>query len=198
MPTHVEIEPLRELLRADWAALDELCAPLSEQQWATPTCLPGWTVQDVLAHIAGTELMLDGVEAPEVDVSHLTHLRNDIARMGEVWVQDMRSLSGPQVLDRFREVTGRRGAALDEMTQARLRRAVVDAGRQGRDLREVHADPPLRQPTCTSTTSVMRSAHRTVPMWWPSSRRWPRSRGRWATSSGARLRCPTGPRCASI
>ncbi len=117
MPTHVEIEPMRQLLRADWAALDALCAPLDEEQWAAPTCLPGWTVQDVLAHITGTELMLDGVEAPAADVSHLTHLRNDIARLGEVWVQDMRSLSGPQVLDRFREVTVRRGAALDAMTQ---------------------------------------------------------------------------------
>ncbi len=118
MPTSVEIEPLRRLLRADWAALDEMCSSLSEEQWATPTCLPGWTVQDVLAHITGTELMLDGVEAPKVDVSHLTHLRNDIARLGEVWVQDMRTLSGPQVLERFREVVIRRGAALDAMTQA--------------------------------------------------------------------------------
>lgn len=118
MPTIVEIEPMRDLLRADWAALDQLCAPLSDEQWATPTCLPGWTVQDVLAHIIGTELMLEGVPAPQVDVSHLTHLRNDIARMGEVWVEDLRSSSGPEVLERFREVTARRGAALDAMDQA--------------------------------------------------------------------------------
>lgn len=118
MPTTVEIGPLRDLLRADWAALEELCAPLTDEQWATPTCLPGWTVQDVLAHVIGTELMLEGVPAPQHDVSHLPHLRNDIARMGEVWVQDLRPLSGPEVLARFREVTARRGAALDAMTQA--------------------------------------------------------------------------------
>ena len=118
MPTIVEIGPMRELLRADWAALDELCSPLTAEQWSTPTCLPGWTVQDVLAHVIGTELMLEGVPAPQVDVSHLPHLRNDIARMGEVWVEDLRSLSGPEVLERFREVTERRGAVLDAMTQA--------------------------------------------------------------------------------
>lgn len=118
MPTHVEITPMRELLRSDWAALDELCAPLTPQQWATPTCLPGWSVQDVLAHIIGTEQMLDGVPAPQVDVSHLTHLRNDIARMGEVWVEDLRRCSGAEVLERFREVTTRRAAALDAMGQA--------------------------------------------------------------------------------
>ena len=37
---------LEELLRADWAALDEVCTPLTDEQWATPTCLPGWTVRD--------------------------------------------------------------------------------------------------------------------------------------------------------
>jgi uncharacterized protein (TIGR03083 family) len=62
--------------------------------------------------------MLDGVPAPQVDVSHLSHPRNDIARMAEVWVEDMRSLSGPEVLARFREVVGRRGAALAGMDQS--------------------------------------------------------------------------------
>ena len=53
MGTIIEIEPMRELLYADWDALDALCSGLDEHQWATPTCLPGWTVKDVLAHIAG-------------------------------------------------------------------------------------------------------------------------------------------------
>ena len=35
MPTIVPIEPMRDLLRADWAALDQLCAPLTDEQWAT-------------------------------------------------------------------------------------------------------------------------------------------------------------------
>lgn len=117
MPTIVEIGPIRDLLRADWAALDELCSPLTDEQWATPTCLPGWSVKDVVAHVIGTERMLEGEPAPQHDVSHLTHLRNDIARMVEVWVEDLRPLSGPEVLDRFREVAARRAAALDAMTQ---------------------------------------------------------------------------------
>jgi uncharacterized protein (TIGR03083 family) len=118
MPTVVEIGPVREVLHQDWAALRAVCTDLDDAAWATPTCLPGWTVQDQVAHVIGTELMLEGVPAPDVDVSHLTHLRNDIARMGEVWVEDMRSLSGPEVLSRFDEVIARRGAALDAMTQA--------------------------------------------------------------------------------
>jgi len=76
MPTTVEIAPMVELLVQGWAAVDELCSGLDDAAYATPTCLPGWTVQD------------------------------------------MRSRSGPQVLERFREVTARRGAALAAMDQA--------------------------------------------------------------------------------
>jgi len=117
MPTVVEIAPMVEMLANEWAAVDELCSGLSAEQFAATTCLPGWTVQDQLAHIAGVELMLDGVPAPDVDVSHLPHLHNDVARMGEVWVEDMRRLSGPEVVAVFRDVTTRRLASLGAMTQ---------------------------------------------------------------------------------
>jgi uncharacterized protein (TIGR03083 family) len=118
MPTTVEIAPMVDLLVQGWAAVDELCSDLDDAAYATPTCLPGWTVQDQLAHLVATELMLEGVPAPKVDVSHLDYLRNDVARMNEVWIEDMRSLSGPEVLERFREVTARRGAALAAMDQS--------------------------------------------------------------------------------
>jgi uncharacterized protein (TIGR03083 family) len=120
MPTSVDVDAVRSLLERDWSALDDLCSPLTEQQWSSATCLPGWSVQDVLAHVVGTELMLEGVPAPQADVSHLTHLRNDLARMGEVWVEDMRPMSGAEVLARFREVVGRRRGALAGMDQAAM------------------------------------------------------------------------------
>ena len=44
-----------------------------------PDGVAGWTVQDNLSHIIGTELMLMGEPAPDVDVSHLTHLANPFA-----------------------------------------------------------------------------------------------------------------------
>jgi uncharacterized protein (TIGR03083 family) len=118
MPTRVEIGPMVDLLGSQWRAFAELCAPLGPEQWATPTCLPGWTVQDQLAHVVGVEMMLAGEPAPDVDVSHLTHVRNDVGRMAEVWVEWMRPLSGAEVLERFRQVTDERLAALRAMTQA--------------------------------------------------------------------------------
>ncbi len=118
MGTTIDIEPMRDLLFADWDALDALCRGLDERQWATPTCLPGWTVKDVLAHVAGIERMIEGDPAPEVDVSHLEHVRNDFAAAVEVWVEDQRHLSGEAVLAGFREAVARRRATLAAMTQA--------------------------------------------------------------------------------
>lgn len=118
MPTIVNRDDTVALLRATWRAIDELHTGLDPVDYATPTCLPGWTVQDQLSHLTGTEQMLLGEPAPAVDVSHLTHLRNDIARMNEVWVEDKRRLTGAEVLEQFRAATAARLEALDAMTQA--------------------------------------------------------------------------------
>ncbi len=117
MPTSVEIGPMVELLGAEWQAIDQTCAGLDEAQWKRPTCLPGWSVQDQLAHLVGIERMLLGEPAPEIDVSHLDHIRNDIGRMAEVWIEELRPLSGISVLERFRAVTDARLAALRSMSQ---------------------------------------------------------------------------------
>jgi len=117
MPTFVDKEPIVALLSEEWSAVTELCSGLSEGDYMTPSCLPGWTVKDQLSHILGTELMLNGVAAPQVDISHLSHLKNDVARLIEVWVEDMRSLSGAQVLQVFTEATRERLIALNAMPQ---------------------------------------------------------------------------------
>jgi uncharacterized protein (TIGR03083 family) len=118
VPTLLERDPMVELLRNEYGAIAALCAGLSEDEWDTPTCLPGWSVRDVLAHVIGTEAMLGGDPVPEADVSHLTHMRNPIAEANEVWVESMRGCTGPEMLVRFDDVTGRRLTALDAMTQS--------------------------------------------------------------------------------
>lgn len=117
MPTTVEIAPMVELLAAEWQAMDDACAGLDEEQWKRATCLPGWSVQDQVAHVVGIERMLLGEPAPDVDVSHLDHVRNDIGAMAEVWVEELRPLPGSEVLERFRKVTAARLDALRSMTQ---------------------------------------------------------------------------------
>ena len=103
----------------EWAAIDALLTSLRPEEWVRPTPLPGWDVQDTVAHIIGTEAMLAGDEMPTVtrDVKGLSHVRNDIAAANEVWVESLRGTEPAAVLDRFRSVTSRRAAALAAMTQ---------------------------------------------------------------------------------
>ena len=118
MPTIVDRDEMVGLLHRQLDALADLGAGLDEATWKAPTCLPGWSVQDNLAHVVGTESILLGEPAPEVDLSHLTRLANPVAVANEGWVESMRPLPGAEVLERFRSVAARRLAALDAMTQA--------------------------------------------------------------------------------
>jgi uncharacterized protein (TIGR03083 family) len=118
MPTIVDKQAMVDLLRGEFDALIQLGSGLSAGQWATDTCLPGWTARDVMAHVLGTESMLCGEPTPEVDVSHLTHMKNPIAVANEAWVESIRPWSTDQLLARFADVAERRLSALDAMTQA--------------------------------------------------------------------------------
>ncbi len=115
MTTIIDRDAIVALLRREFDAIEALCRDLDPADWEQPTCLPGWTVKDNLSHIVGTELMLDGEQAPDVDVAHLDHVANDIGTFNELWVESMRPLPGEEVLRRFREVTGRRLASLEAM-----------------------------------------------------------------------------------
>jgi uncharacterized protein (TIGR03083 family) len=117
MPTLVDKDSTVDLLRQEYGSIHGVCSALSADQWDVQTCLPGWTVRDVLSHIIGAEAMLSGEESPIVDVSHLDHMQNPIAEANEVWVEFMRSLTGAEMLARFDDVTTRRLAALDAMDQ---------------------------------------------------------------------------------
>jgi len=118
MATVVDYDRVLGLLADEFAAVSELCRDLDDAQCATSTCLPGWTVKDVVSHLAGTERMLEGENPPRVDVSHLTHLKNDIARANEVWIEADRPRPGAEVLAVFDAVTERRLGALRAMSQA--------------------------------------------------------------------------------
>ena len=114
----VEKDSVVGALAAEWEAISDLCAGLTDAQWEAPTDCPGWSVQDNVSHITGTERMLLGDPAPEVDVGEAPHVRNDIGRMNELWIAERRPWAPSAVLEEFREVTAGRLAALEAMTQA--------------------------------------------------------------------------------
>ncbi|GIT00731.1 MAG: hypothetical protein CM1200mP26_24430 [Acidimicrobiales bacterium] len=90
-----------------WTEWSDWAEGLTEGDWATPSRCPGWTVQDNLAHIIGTERMLRGETAPDVEFP-TDHLKNAIASGNEQWVESMRSMSGAEVLADFRTVSAQR------------------------------------------------------------------------------------------
>jgi uncharacterized protein (TIGR03083 family) len=102
-------------LFASWDGIDGLLAELSDEQWQTPTSLPGWTVHDVVAHIVGTEMMLAGTPTPEADVAGRDYVHNEIGALNEKWVEHLRSESPASMLAAFRDITARRKEMLAAM-----------------------------------------------------------------------------------
>jgi uncharacterized protein (TIGR03083 family) len=109
-----------DALASTWNSIRELLGSLTEEQWKLPTVLPGWDVQANVAHIIGTEASFLGEDAPdiELDEAEFTHVRNDIGRFNEVWVQGLADWSPDQVLEKFDDFTARRLETLRAMTQA--------------------------------------------------------------------------------
>ena len=107
-----------EGLCGSWDEIDEVVDELSDDQWQAQTPLPGWNVRDVLAHVIGTESMLQGAATPEadVDVSTLKHVRNDIGVLNERWVRKLRGLGSGELLDMYRAIIAERRSALAGMT----------------------------------------------------------------------------------
>jgi uncharacterized protein (TIGR03083 family) len=112
-------DPVIAVLTEEWTIIDRLLTGVTAGEWTRPTCLPGWRITDVVAHLIGTEAGLAGDRTPEcgVDVAALPHVRNDIAAWNEHWVQSLRDERPEAMLERFREVTARRGAQLRRMSQ---------------------------------------------------------------------------------
>ena len=116
-------EPVIDLLDEVWRSIDRArraASPRSE--WKQPSDLPGWTVQDNLSHIIGTERMMRGEPAPDVTPARTDHLHNPIGEMNELWVESRRHLSGADVLDEFRAVRRRAAGRVPGPDPGRARR----------------------------------------------------------------------------
>jgi uncharacterized protein (TIGR03083 family) len=105
-------EPVVGLLEQVWGDIIAVSTGLSDDEWARPTDCPGWSVQDQVAHMIGTEMMLCGEDAPLADIGHAPHVRNDIGKFNEQWVVLYRNRSGAETLADFERVTQRRLDAL--------------------------------------------------------------------------------------
>ena len=119
MPTYLPKDPVVAGLHDVWQRLDDLISDLDDADWDRATCLPGWNVRAIVAHVIGTESLLLGASQPPLEVSESTHphVRNDIGRFNEAWVEALACEPAADLLARFRTDVQRRKAALAEMSQ---------------------------------------------------------------------------------
>ena len=102
-----------DMLEQVWASMAELGASLDEREWKAPSECPGWTVQDNLVHITALERFILGDPFPMEDVPEdLPHVKNDIGRSNERWIESRRSWTGADALAEFVSTTDARIAQL--------------------------------------------------------------------------------------
>ncbi|MEP7201457.1 MAG: maleylpyruvate isomerase family mycothiol-dependent enzyme [Ilumatobacteraceae bacterium] len=99
-------------LEAIWQSVSALGDELDETQWKLPTDLPGWTVQDNLSHLIGTERMLQGLPAAEAAAVVGEHVKNPIGHFNEAEVDARRVRSGADVLAEWKALADLRSATL--------------------------------------------------------------------------------------
>jgi uncharacterized protein (TIGR03083 family) len=111
------VNQLRELVavwREQCRELSALVRRLDELDWALPTDLSGWSVQDVFAHCVALESELSGVEPLRVQIDKTAaHIKNAAGVYTERGVVGRRGRTPAELIDEFEEAVERRAALLD-------------------------------------------------------------------------------------
>lgn len=101
-----------DALDQTWATIDRVVRPQPASAYDAPTSCPGWSVRDVLSHLLGFEMMVQGAPVPHFEGPWPDYVRNPIGEINEAFVAVHRDEPGLVVLDQFREVGVRSLAAL--------------------------------------------------------------------------------------
>lgn len=104
---HIEKELILQGLKSVWSHWIEFGSELTEEDWETPSRLPGWSVKDNLAHLVSGEYMLSGRSLPKSEVS-AEHIKNPIGEANEQALYSFRDKTGLEVLEAFKEITSER------------------------------------------------------------------------------------------
>lgn len=91
---------------ATWnSAIDDALALLDEvpeDEWSTPTDLPGWSVHDVAAHLAHLEHLLAGGAHEDADIGTPDHVTSPMDTFTEQGIVARRERSKAEVIDELR------------------------------------------------------------------------------------------------
>lgn len=94
-----------DALDETWSSIDRSLRSRSPEVYDAATPCPGWSVRDVLSHLIGFELMMNGEPVPEHVGSWPAYVKNPIGEINEAFVVAYRSTPGAEMLDLFRATT---------------------------------------------------------------------------------------------
>jgi uncharacterized protein (TIGR03083 family) len=98
-------EWISDALGETWSSIDRTLRPRSEDSYDALTPCPGWRVRDVLSHLVGFELMLQGGPVPTHEGPYPSHVKNPIGEINEAFVDSYRETPGEELLGLFRQTT---------------------------------------------------------------------------------------------
>ena len=141
-----------------WRSIEKLCESFTEREWKLPTDCPGWTVQDNVAHLIDYESRMMQRQPPAHTPPERPHVKNDLGRRNEIWIDWYRSKSGAEVLQAYRDIIAERLQALPRLTpeqlsavspvsrrgealESHLRRRIVDCWAHEQDIRRATSRP---------------------------------------------------------
>ncbi len=107
-----------------WRSITTVLTLLRPEQWEVQTELPGWTVRDLVSHMAAIEAFLLQRPEPEHEAPDADHVRNPLGAWNEQRVDRRRSWAIADVLSEFQEVTRERESVMRALTDEE-RAAVV-------------------------------------------------------------------------
>ena len=110
-----DADRLSSLVAVWWEAVDSftrLLEHVGDDQWATPTDLPGWDVRTVAAHTAHLEALLAGRDHEDVEIGDVPHARGMMGQFTEQGVVARRPESPDALITEIRESTTARHTQL--------------------------------------------------------------------------------------
>lgn len=110
-----DAQRLTGLIDVWWQAVEDfttLLEQVPEEEWSTPTDLPGWRVHDVAAHVAHLESLLAGAEHEEVDIGEPAHVTGLLGQFTEQGVVARRDHGADDLINEIRESATTRHTAL--------------------------------------------------------------------------------------
>ncbi len=110
-------EPVLDLLKTEFGAVEELCELLEPEDWDRQSECPGWTVKDNLSHLCGIEAMLLGLETPPPLDPSPEHVRNPFGALNEAQIIERRPRAPEEIVQEFRKLTAERVKVLEGLSR---------------------------------------------------------------------------------